>query len=435
MVACLTAANATGREIFNWLSWLLFMAAWFFAPLLTMDVLSRERREGTIGLLFLTPLSAGEIVAGKSLVQALRAFVALLAVLPVLTIPVIMGGVRAPDIRFFSLILAGAVLVALSAGLIASAAAKQWLHAALLAAVFSAAFYKGYEGMLSWAMSSFGPAAGEISVMASAVVFVLANQAAARVIRARWQDKPPTSRQLHWVKVWLEPRYWRSALRSSLARQLDRNPIGWLQQYSTFARLEKWILCLLGVIAACSMFDGSHSGDLFWYVNILLLLAVAFAASSSFRRERESGALELILVTPVGADALLRGRMRGLWRQFFPTLCVLTLPWLWVMTMVIEFQQGGISMPIAYCLTLANAFWSVSAVGFYWALRCKTVLGAFVSTVVTVLWIPHFVIGQVLDLPVSYVVEENLRWLFVIHALSGAGALFGTASRLRQRAF
>ena len=62
-------------------------------PGLTADCIAREKRDGTLGLLFLTPLSAGGIVAGKALVGALRAFTLWLAVLPILIIPFTTGGI------------------------------------------------------------------------------------------------------------------------------------------------------------------------------------------------------------------------------------------------------------------------------------------------------------------------------------------------------
>ena len=42
-------------------------------PAITADCIARERREGTLGLLFLTPLRSWEIVIGKVVVQALKA--------------------------------------------------------------------------------------------------------------------------------------------------------------------------------------------------------------------------------------------------------------------------------------------------------------------------------------------------------------------------
>src|SRR5436190_13623867 len=66
-------ANARGSELFRLLNGALFFAIWILVPSLTADCLSRERREGTLGLLFLTPLRAEEIVLAKALANGLRA--------------------------------------------------------------------------------------------------------------------------------------------------------------------------------------------------------------------------------------------------------------------------------------------------------------------------------------------------------------------------
>src|SRR5436309_15203095 len=82
-----------GGELFAALHLTLFIAIWILVPLLTADCLSRERREGTLGLLFLTPLSSRGVVIGKSLIHALRAATMLLATLPILALPFLIGGV------------------------------------------------------------------------------------------------------------------------------------------------------------------------------------------------------------------------------------------------------------------------------------------------------------------------------------------------------
>jgi len=75
---------ADGKDLFRSLHIGLQLAIWFLVPLLTADCISRERRENTLGLLFLTPLGAFDIVIAKSLVHALRGVLLWLAVLPVL---------------------------------------------------------------------------------------------------------------------------------------------------------------------------------------------------------------------------------------------------------------------------------------------------------------------------------------------------------------
>ena len=50
--------TTSGAELFGNLNATLFAAIWILVPLLTADCISAERREGTLGLLFLTPLTA-----------------------------------------------------------------------------------------------------------------------------------------------------------------------------------------------------------------------------------------------------------------------------------------------------------------------------------------------------------------------------------------
>ena len=52
-----------GRTLFRILYQTTLFACWILTPLMTADCISRERREGTLGLLFLTPLTPLEIVS------------------------------------------------------------------------------------------------------------------------------------------------------------------------------------------------------------------------------------------------------------------------------------------------------------------------------------------------------------------------------------
>src|SRR5581483_5796418 len=55
----------------------------------------------------------------------------------------------------------------------------------------------------------------------------------------------------------------------------------------------------------------------------LLLGSLAMTAAGSFRRERESGVLELLLVSPLNEKQIIGGRLRGLWAQFLPAFVLL----------------------------------------------------------------------------------------------------------------
>ena len=59
----------------------------------TTGTLTREKTDGTLGLLFLTDLRGYDVVLGKMITASLKSFYGVLAVLPVLALPLLMGGV------------------------------------------------------------------------------------------------------------------------------------------------------------------------------------------------------------------------------------------------------------------------------------------------------------------------------------------------------
>src|SRR2546425_5710202 len=122
---------ALGSRLFASLHFTLFCAIWALVPLLTADCISRERREGTLGLLFLTRLRATDIVTAKSLAHGLRALTLWLAVLPVLTIPFLLGGVNWMQALLSVAFNLSAISWALAAGLLASAWSKRWVRSLL----------------------------------------------------------------------------------------------------------------------------------------------------------------------------------------------------------------------------------------------------------------------------------------------------------------
>src|SRR6267378_5478794 len=84
-----------GRGLFSVLTWLSLAVALSAGLFFTSDCLSEEKREGTLGFLFLTDLRGYDVVAGKLLATSLRGLFALLALFPVLAITLLMGGVEA----------------------------------------------------------------------------------------------------------------------------------------------------------------------------------------------------------------------------------------------------------------------------------------------------------------------------------------------------
>ena len=64
----------------------------FGAALAVSDVISAERREGTLGVLFLTSLRSWELLVGLALAAGARFLLCLVAIVPVLMLPILSGG-------------------------------------------------------------------------------------------------------------------------------------------------------------------------------------------------------------------------------------------------------------------------------------------------------------------------------------------------------
>src|SRR5208337_1374532 len=126
-----------GARVYPHLHAALMGAIWVLVPLLTADCISRERRERTLPLLFLTPLNSWQIVQAKGLANGLRAFTLWLAVLPVLTIAFMAGGVSWQDVVLSLLVSFGSICLAMAAGLLASALTRVWMRALSLSALLS----------------------------------------------------------------------------------------------------------------------------------------------------------------------------------------------------------------------------------------------------------------------------------------------------------
>ena len=119
-----TRAFAMGSVLFSVLTWMCLVTGLSAGLFFTSDCLSEEKREGTLGLLFLTDLRGYDVVLGKLLATSLRCFYALLAVLPILAIALLMGGVSGAQFWKSALALVNALFFSLAAGMFVSALSR-----------------------------------------------------------------------------------------------------------------------------------------------------------------------------------------------------------------------------------------------------------------------------------------------------------------------
>ncbi len=391
-----------GRGYFVGLNRLLFATIWLIGPVLTADCLSREKRDGTLGLLFLTPLRARDVVLGKGFVNALKAFAVLLAALPVLVVPILLGGVSWPDAVKMFLLHGAALGLALTAGMVASSCTASWIRARLLAVVlavgagvvflllhvgmttltvwFSGSGTKGMElsemfghnFQTLWFRNSimlrtpayfwrdFSVAAGGwSSVRFAAGVFgislllvVLAVGVATRAVRMTWQGEPPSPAWQRRIRFFTAVRVSKGWFRDRMRRLMDLNPIWWRHLSTWSARVVTlgWLGLAMVLLTAAFTGLGAGATRANWALEKLLLVGIAFSSAASFRQERESGALELLLVTGLEPARMLRGRLLALGVQFLPAS---VLVW---------------GTPLLFALFGGEPFANVGWRGFLWLL-------------------------------------------------------------------
>lgn len=107
--AILRAPTTVGQPLFYTLTIYAFGLCMLAGIFITADSLSGEKREGTLGLLFLTDLKGHDVVLGKFMAMSLNAFYGLLAAFPVLALPLLLGGVTGAEFWRVALALVNAL--------------------------------------------------------------------------------------------------------------------------------------------------------------------------------------------------------------------------------------------------------------------------------------------------------------------------------------
>src|SRR5262245_3965331 len=113
-----------GSSIFLVLSGFCFAFALLVGMQATSDCVSEEKREGTLGLLFLTDLRAVHIILGKLAASSLNAFFAVLGVVPMLSLALLLGGVTLKQIGLVAIVLLNSMFLSLCVGVFVSSLSK-----------------------------------------------------------------------------------------------------------------------------------------------------------------------------------------------------------------------------------------------------------------------------------------------------------------------
>jgi len=222
---------------------------------------------------------------------------------------------------------------------------------------------------------------------AIAFFYVIKRFAAFRLARS-WKDRVTTVRQEKIRRRFLTPIFRRRFKRAS-QRALDRNPIAWLQQYSWKSRITKWLLfgSFMLIAQGAQFVSNELLGQVLGLLLVILAIFYLFTGVSGFLEEKRSGALEMLLITPISANKLIFGRTWGLWKQFLPPLLILAgYYWVWSwfdQFLTIYSYRHNDSAESALLWTLFIClFLTLPVFATYFALRMKGLLRAAALTVI-----------------------------------------------------
>ncbi len=397
-IAYLQGGLMQGDIFFAILAWACFVYCLLAGLWTTSDTLTREKTDGTLGLLFLTDLRGYDVVLGKMITASLKSFYGVLAVLPVLALPLLMGGVTSDQFWRTAGALLNILIFSLSLGMFFSAASWStgraifWTLLSLLSVTMLPLIHfwlSGTASILNFVSPGFA--------MASASAPVIGTPVAGFSGYWTWLGGGlAVSGTLLSLASWIIPYRWRETklrpqtpslaerrdgdrLQPSAERQsamLDTNPAGWLvwrvRSFRTSRRLLMALmitfgLALLGFVAL----EGAGIDDvwifmasLIWVGSFWIRLEVARHAVTTVHEAKTSGALEQILVTPVDERQFRRGHFIAMVRFWmWPVIVLASLPI--VAALLSMLMTGWISDDALFGVSIMGLMSGLIAVVFF----------------------------------------------------------------------
>jgi len=377
----LRVAGKYGGVIFGVLAGLSFVYCLLDGARNTADCLSEEKRSGTLGLLFLTDLRPYDVVLGKLMATSLNSFYGLLAIFPPLAIPLVIGGVTVGEFWRLVLVLMNTLFFSVSAGLAVSSACRDerraWMGTVGVLSLFTVippllllspalasswpalfspttAFLNIFDAAYSLSSDAYWNSMWIVHALSWGMLLV-----AMFILPRSWQDRPSSSSAHSWWNRWTARIAPQTQPEDFAARSvfLDGNPVVWLAARG--GTRQTLLLTIIGgtamvVATAWLLSAGATSVTTVLFAVILLVhltlsVSVASEACHLFAGARDSGAMELLLCTPMTAKEIVEGHVLGLRKMFYkPIAALVAIEGVLVAGQV--YVMGSNGTPIGVCL-------------------------------------------------------------------------------------
>ena len=347
----LNTPAVVGRRVFDEMTGIAFLLC-CSACVLAVEAINTERREGTLGLLFLTRVRSYDVLAGKLVSVGATSLCALAALVPALMIPVLAGGVTGSEAFRKAAGLVATLLFALGAGLCGSAAHAQRSKAVFGAVLIVVVIALGPYLLVSIAGSASG-VGRSVGLFSPLVLLRAAGEVAYQAAPGAYWSSLVTVQALGWLLFAAAG----LQLQGSIGREggsevvrppprpkdLERavglgrwrpdkeeaGPMEWLVYRQHGVSPVAWGLAVVALafsrlVSLATKPASGASTPVFWVLAWPMGLAaalvgggiVAWIAGRFFARVRQTGELELLLPTPVGAENLLADQWKVLKRTY-----------------------------------------------------------------------------------------------------------------------
>ena len=423
-----TSPAAMGKIIFGVLNGFAFLYALLIGVRVTSDCISSEKREGTLGLLFLTDLKGLDIVLGKLVASALDAFYALVATLPVLAIPILLGSVTPGEIWRATISLLCTALFSVCTGLLVSAFSVVE-RKATVGTFLLIAFLAAGVPLLVLLISSYLQRADEWQ-------WLFALSPGTSMVAALANNPREISWELYWASISITlgyavcfagvaalvvPRIWQqrveekssrggpqgsAAAREQRQQLLDLSPTCWLGGRGRLRGLWLWVFLTCAMVGWLWAYVEDPSNmrllpmNLGWmfFVQGVIKVFVASDSVRAYSEEFKQGALELILCTPLTVREIIRGQFMNVVRSFrWPMMALLAVDVFFLLVGGVKSYDLESSRVIQWFAAMIVFFVmdcaAITVVGLWQGLIGRNSRQALTSALVRILVLPWIMFG------------------------------------------
>jgi hypothetical protein len=415
----------------------------------TIDCVAREKREGTLGLLFLTRLGSMDILLGKLAANALPSFFSFLTIFPLIGLAFCLGGVNAREFWLMTLALLNLLTFSLVLGLFISCL----LSVQGVAVIFFSTLMLLPSAVAGWSLFlsnsqeisplwfAFNPlypvavaldagiprvspeffASAILTTQGSNVVMLVSG---AMIMQWSVRLRPLGFRLPSWPKT-------HRRVRGGL---LEKHPV---IRLGLSGSSSLWLLFVFGGVTAAVLYWDPLSNH--WaYKAVLVPLSLhyllkalfAWEAGRALIMERKNGFFEILLTTPVNPAVILRGKKLGLRRQLLPLIILTVLAH--CAYIIYSLRGNGLSPAawIAFCslVVLYIDFFALSWIGLWQGLMAPNAHRAFLRTLLLGLGAPWMPFISLVGLA-WFVLRDDFPSEFVPLAAIGivSASVFGVA--------